>query len=433
MPEKIKITKTAVEKLPFAEKGKQIDYYDSVLPAFGVRVSTSAKVYFVRKRVNGKMSRIILGKHGVDKMTADSARDAAQDVFGEIRRGIDRNEEKKKAMARGLILSDAVDQYFESRDLKESTVKNYNLLLDTHFKDWQKKPIKDITREMVAARHLKISKTSGAASANNAMKVLRLFYNYAAGKFPGTLPENPVKVLTHARQWNRVERRKSIIETSVLPYWIKAVEKLQNPTIRDFFKMLLFTGLRKNEALQLKWDDVDMQEKKFTIIDTKNKKPHTLPMSDYLVNLFKERQALKENDFVFPGTGKSGHLYEPRKQIAIIEHDTHKTLNGITTDEELAKLLKKDPKSLKPGISFMPHDLRRTFAKIAEKNASYTELKRLLNHSTEDDVTQGYLIISVDDLRAPMQRITNAIKIATTTKTAKVIPMQPRKKAAQQA
>jgi integrase len=430
MPGKIKITKTVVEKLPFAEKGKQIDYYDSVLPAFGIRVSATSKVYFVRKRVNGKMSRIILGKHSVDKMTADAARDAAQDAFSEIRRGIDRNLEKKKAMARGLTLADAADQYFESRDLKKSTTQNYKLHLDTHFKDWQKKPLKDITREMVAARHLKISKSSGAASANNTMKVLRLFYNYASGKFPGTLPDNPVKVLSHARQWNRVERRKSVIEISDLPYWFTAVEKLQNPTIKDFFKLLLYTGLRKNEALQLKWADVDMQNKKFTIIDTKNKKPHTLPMSDYLVVLFKERLAVQENDFVFPGTGKSGHLYEPRKQIAVIEHETQKMLNGVTTDEELEKLKEKDPKAVKPGISFMPHDLRRTFAKFAEKNASYTELKRLLNHSTEDDVTQGYLIISVDDLRAPMQQITNAIKIASVIQTAKIIPMQSRKKAA---
>ncbi len=423
---KLNITKDKVDSLPLPATGR-IDYFDEKLTGFGVRVSPTAKTYFVMARVNGKLTRVTIGKHGSPK-TADGARKEALGILGDMTKGIDHNQEKVKARARGLSLSDAADQYFESRDLKDSTKKNYKLLLDTHFKDWQKKPLKDITRELVAARHLKISKTSGAASANNTMKVLRLFYNYAAGKFPGTLPENPVKVLTHARQWNRVERRKSIIETSALPYWLKAVDNLQNPTIRDFFKMLLFTGLRKNEALQLKWDDVNMQEEKFTIIDTKNKKPHTLPMTDYLVTLFKERLALKENDFVFPGTGKSGHLYEPRKQIAIIEHETHKTLNGIATDEELVKQIKKDPKSLKPGISFMPHDLRRTFAKIAEKNASYTELKRLLNHSTEDDVTQGYLIISVDDLRPPMQRITNAIKIATTAKTAKVIPMQGERK-----
>jgi hypothetical protein len=37
--EKFKFTKTSVEKLPFAEKGKQIDYYDTELDGFGVRVS----------------------------------------------------------------------------------------------------------------------------------------------------------------------------------------------------------------------------------------------------------------------------------------------------------------------------------------------------------------------------------------------------------
>ena len=34
---KLKLTKTVVESLPYAEKGKQVDYYDSELDGFGVR------------------------------------------------------------------------------------------------------------------------------------------------------------------------------------------------------------------------------------------------------------------------------------------------------------------------------------------------------------------------------------------------------------
>jgi len=34
MPDKFKLTKTTVDKLPFTEKGKQIDYFDTELPAF---------------------------------------------------------------------------------------------------------------------------------------------------------------------------------------------------------------------------------------------------------------------------------------------------------------------------------------------------------------------------------------------------------------
>jgi integrase len=57
----------------------------------------------------------------------------------------------------------------------------------------------------------------------------------------------------------------------------------------------------------------------------------------------------------------------------------------------------------------MPHDLRRTFATTAEQVVSYSELKRLMNHSTDDDVTQGYITITAEKLRAPMQRVTDAL------------------------
>ena len=60
MAEKTKLTKTIVDKIPFAEKGKQIDYYDLELPAFGVRVSATSKTYFVRKWINGKLTRVCL-------------------------------------------------------------------------------------------------------------------------------------------------------------------------------------------------------------------------------------------------------------------------------------------------------------------------------------------------------------------------------------
>jgi integrase len=50
----------------------------------------------------------------------------------------------------------------------------------------------------------------------------------------------------------------------------------------------------------------------------------------------------------------------------------------------------------KSGVRASPHDLRRTFASIAEGlDISGYSLKRLLNHTT-GDVTQGYVILNMD-------------------------------------
>ena len=85
-------------------------------------------------------------------------------------------------------------------------------------------------------------------------------------------------------------------------------------------------------------------------------------------------------------------------------------LNDVEADEELEKFIQEQPADkVKAGVRFCLHDLRRTFASIAEAEVSYSVLKRLLNHS-DKDVTQGYIILTADKLRLPMQQVTNTIK-----------------------
>jgi integrase len=59
-------------------------------------------------------------------------------------------------------------------------------------------------------------------------------------------------------------------------------------------------------------------------------------------------------------------------------------------------------------VPFTLHDLRRTFATIADSlDLSAYALKRLLNHKMGNDVTAGYIMRDVERLRKPMQQITN--------------------------
>jgi integrase len=123
-------------------------------------------------------------------------------------------------------------------------------------------------------------------------------------------------------------------------------------------------------------------------------------MSDAVLDVFKRRETARENEWVFPGQGPKGYLTDLNRAVeAVIK---------------------------KSQIAFCLHDLRRTFTSIAEQEVSYAMLKRLLNHYTGNDVTAGYLIISTEQLRAPMQKITNRIMKACFTKETKgkVIPLR---------
>jgi len=155
---------------------------------------------------------------------------------------------------------------------------------------------------------------------------------------------------------------------------------------QDYFRLVLFTGMRREETASLRWENIDMKAKVFTAIDTKNGDFHTLPMTDFIETLFLRRLEArhKDNDFVFPAESSAGYIKEPRKAMQKITQVS--------------------------GVTFTMHDLRRTFTTTAESlDISAYALKRLLNHKMNSDVTAGYIITDVERLRKPMQQITDYI------------------------
>ena len=313
MEQKIKLTKSAIDRLPIPQTGTRMDYFDTVCKGFGIRVSSNSKRFFVLKRVKGKLTRVMLKPYGV--ITPEQARVEANKTISMLYDGIDINAEKAKASLKGITLADTLKKYFEIKSLKPRTIETYNDLFRLYLSDWLNKPIDAITKEMVATRHSNVSKHNGEAAANNVMRTLRAVYNFANELHDDELPPNPVKRLSNTGQWNKIERRQTVISTKHLPIVFQAIQKLENPIIRDYLLLLLFTGARRREMACLKWESVDLEGKIFTLIVTKNGKPLVLPMSDFIYEIFKRRKTLRENDFVFPGHGKTGHLIDGEREV----------------------------------------------------------------------------------------------------------------------
>jgi integrase len=169
--------------------------------------------------------------------------------------------------------------------------------------------------------------------------------------------------------------------------------------VADYFLFLLFTGMRRNEAANLKWSDVDLKNRSLTISNTKNYQPLTLPLSTPLIAILENRRTHAFNDYVFPGSGKTGFLIEPRMQVTKV--------------------------MVASQITFTLHDLRRTFITIAESlDISAYAVKRLVNHKMSNDVTAGYIVTDVERLRAPMQKISDYfLKCIGIKETADVIEL----------
>ena len=69
MAERVKLTKDRVNKMLVEYQASGLstrkDVYDSEIKGFLVRLSATKATYCVAKRVNGKMTRVVIGTHGV--------------------------------------------------------------------------------------------------------------------------------------------------------------------------------------------------------------------------------------------------------------------------------------------------------------------------------------------------------------------------------
>lgn len=363
----------------------QAFYRDEILPGFGVRVgSGGTKTFFIERRINGRVKRISIGRYGF--LTPAQARTKAQEMLGEIALGNDPAAKKKALEAKNITLNFAFKDYITTRkNLKPGTVANYNKCMNGCFPSWLDKRLVDITKEMVEKRHLNIG-SRAPARANNAMRVLRAVFNHSIAKYEDdtgrpVLASNPVDRISQVRAWYKIERRRTLIAAHELKGWYQVTLSLTYDVTRDYLHFLLFTGLRKMEAATLSWDQVCFKSNTFTILDTKNGEPHTLPLTGYLHDLLLHRKKYSTNEWVFPSPLHSGkHLSEPRGATKVISEAM--------------------------GRKFILHDLRRTFITIAESlDIPAYALKRLINHRDPNDVTAGYIISSVDRIRTPMGKI----------------------------
>ncbi|MEM6812510.1 MAG: tyrosine-type recombinase/integrase [Pseudomonadota bacterium] len=377
----IKLTKSNIDKIPHTKTG-QVLYHDENLKGFMLRVGRNAKTYCVNSTIKGQSKQITIGRHGV--FTPEQARKNAQEKLFHMAQGVDPSEELKISAHKKITLLELVDDFLSVRtQLKPNTKKHYRYYIEKYLSDWADKPVINITEKMVLDRYLHIGNINGHATANNTRRYLGSLLNYASVAHK-LFDQNLVAIIAKTRSAFPDKRRTNVISPSDLPTWWQAVEELEGHIMTDYLKLVLLTGLRRSEAAKLKWSDIDFNNRTLTIAETKNGKSLTVPIGKYLHELLLKRHEEIKGDWVFPSTSEAGHLAEPKKA-------------AITARNAC-------------GVYFTIHDLRRTYMTIAASlDISAYALKRLVNHKTSHDVTGGYIVLGIEQLREPVQKIENYI------------------------
>ena len=290
-----------------------------------------------------------------------------------------------------VTLGEIGSEYIRVRNLSRNSVELYQGRLDIQLKHWVDHPIVSISKKQLITLHGVIARKSGKHMADITLRLFGAFYNFFMDRYDYPGP-NPVKTLSVNKLWktSAADRRQGIITKDDLPKWFRTVMQHESEDERDYLLLLLMTGMRKTEAVTMRWEHVDFEKKMFTVYKTKNGKPHSLPMTDFLEEMFRNRFKDKRSQtgLVFPSNRPP-----LRKKGA--------PMNVSTLSDRISK---------EAGMSFTLHDLRRTFITLADGlDFSGHVVKRLVNHSTTADVTAGYIISEVDRLREPSEKITQHI------------------------
>jgi len=109
------------------------------------------------------------------------------------------------------------------------------------------------------------------------------------------------------------EPRDRFLQPEELQRFFEAVADEKNDSIRDYILISLLTGARRSNILAMQWNELSFERAELRIPDTKSGTPHVVPLIKTVVEILMNRQESKTSQFVFPSTGKTGHLVEPKK------------------------------------------------------------------------------------------------------------------------
>ena len=366
-----------------------------------IRVTPSGvKTFCVFRRIKrGQPERITLGRY--PEMTIEHARRAAAEVNAVIEGGASPSgilRERKEKEGGGLTLSKALHDYVQKKRrgkdglaLKERTKADYLAMLEPGRKSKKgdgdksegalyhlaRKSINKITANDVRALYAKLEKR-GPRQATYAMQLLRATLNWHGIKVDG----NPLSKDVAGRDrivLPSTRGKPNPIPTERLGQWWRTALSIRDEA-SDYYRFLLLTGTRGGEIKGGEFSDgilirdVDLAGARIILRDTKNRKDHTLLLS---------RQALEIAERQVAGKKPTDPLFslgDPRKRLTAINEAA--------------------------GVNVSPHDLRATFATIAEGLVSYATLKRLVNHIPIGDVTSEFYIgMGESQLRAGWQAV----------------------------
>jgi len=260
------------------------------------------KSFFVRKRVNGRDRRIIIGKYPDIEIA-----DARAHVVDVLKAASSKPKLRHKKIGfrkiADIYLTKKVRRSEESlAKLVRSMVKHLSPLFEKNIQEIKTDEIRDI-----------LDNIDGNAVKNRMHELLQSIFNFAIEN--GYMSYNPVSKLQKVKEQRRVRP----LTRAGFDRLLVAISKEKSQNLRSAFLMLIYGFVPKSKVFSMQWRDLDFNH--YTWCDH--------PLSDAAVVVL---QDLPQNGkWVFPGRG-GRHLTDPRmawKNIAVAAKIPSLTMDDV--------------------------------------------------------------------------------------------------------
>jgi integrase len=399
----------------FCPSGKTQSFmWDSSAPGLGLRVtSAGARAYIFQSKIHRQTLRLTIGDPR--NWSIDQVQEEARRLQRMIDEGLDPREVKAEARAahearavlaeaEAVTVSTAWSKYLEDRK---------PFWGDRHYQDHLAKAqaggelarrgTRGLGRKIAGPLHplmsLRLSELTPQAieawaareaqtrptSARLAWRLLKGFLSWCSEQpfYGQVLSGNPAKSKKSREILGKATARNDALQREQLPAWFEAVRQIQNPVVAAFLQILLLTGARSGEILEVRWDEVNFRWKSLTIRD-KVEGERTIPLTPYVANLL--GQLPRRSQWVFSGFDRAGeNAHKPISK----PRSLHERACRIASIEELTL-----------------HGLRRSFKSLSEwLESPVGVVAQIMGHKPSATAEKHYTVRPLDLLRVHHERI----------------------------
>jgi integrase len=404
---KIKIGRRALSALPAVTR--PTIFYDTDLTGFGLKASPTGALSFVVEYRPGAGGRTVSKRRMVigppKSITPEEARNQASGILARVRLGDDPAAERsnaRKAETISDLLTSFMDDHVRAKR-KSRTAKLFQSYIDNHIEPalgTRKAP--SLARADIERLHKAIGKTK-PVTANRVLALIGAAYSY--GLRSGHLPERTTNPANGIEKFREQVRERFLSESELLRLgaaireaetvgipWMKEskskhARKRENritnigPHAAAALRLLIFTGARLREILDLRWDHVDLQRGLLFLPDSKTGKKTIVLGAAALAAL---ENLPRVGSFVIAGTDDGRPRADLQRPWSLVSRRA-----GL------------------PGLRL--HDLRHSFASVgAGSGFGLPVIGKLLGHSNSK-TTERYAHLAADPLRRASDAISGSI------------------------